>query len=103
MTKHKICKFDELLSRKKIPVTIKKLNILLIYLDERLYAIENKCGHFGIRLDDAHIENKSIKCSQHGIIFSLETGENINRSWEDCDTIIRYNTFLVKDDVFIEC
>jgi nitrite reductase/ring-hydroxylating ferredoxin subunit len=66
-------------------------NFLLIQENNKIYLIENKCGHFGVRLDDANIEeednNSLIICKQHGISFDLLTGKVINRPWENCDPI----------------
>ena len=74
-------------------------NFLLIQENNKVYLIENKCGHFGVRLDDARLEENSlIICKQHGISFDLSTGEVINRPWENCDPI-NIIKFIIKDNM----
>jgi nitrite reductase/ring-hydroxylating ferredoxin subunit len=62
--------------------------LLLIHINEKTYLIENKCGHFGISLEDALLEQQQdidiIICQEHGISFDLSTGKVVNRPWENC-------------------
>ncbi|MCU7837629.1 MAG: Rieske 2Fe-2S domain-containing protein [gamma proteobacterium symbiont of Taylorina sp.] len=70
---------------------VNQINLLLIQYNNKTYLLENKCGHFGIALDDAKIEQQQDKvvivCAQHGISFDLQTGQVVNRPWESCDPI----------------
>jgi nitrite reductase/ring-hydroxylating ferredoxin subunit len=98
---------QELYNGFKKNFTVNGNNFLLIQENNNIYLLENKCGHFGVRLDDANIEEASKKnviiCKQHGISFDLSTGEVINRPWENCDPI-KIMTFTIKNNIlgFIE-
>ena len=71
--------------------SVKKMKLLLVHLNNKTFLLENKCGHFGLALDDAKIEQHQgsdvIICIQHGISFDLSTGQVVNRPWENCDPI----------------
>lgn len=62
-------------------------SLLLIQSNDTPYLIENRCGHFGVPLDSGDVENGTIVCSQHGISFSLEAGEIVNRPYENADPV----------------
>ena len=71
--------------------SVNKMNLLLIYFNDHIYLLENKCGHFGIPLEEGEIEhsqgNDIIICKEHGISFNLSTGMVVNRPWENCDPL----------------
>lgn len=62
-------------------------SLLLIIQRGRAHLVENKCGHFGIPLQDGHLQDNEIICARHGISFALDTGEVVNRPYENCDAI----------------
>jgi nitrite reductase/ring-hydroxylating ferredoxin subunit len=64
--------------------------LLLVRHQGRLHCIENKCGHFGVPLADGRVVDGTIVCRQHGISFSLASGEVVNRPWENCDKVRVY-------------
>lgn len=67
--------------------------LLLIRRGRELFVIENKCGHFGVSLEDATVNHGRIRCSQHGFEFDLYTGKVVDRPFENCDPL---RTFPVK-------
>ena len=75
-------------------------NLLLINQRGDFYLIENKCGHFGVPLNDAEVTGSEITCSQHGIRFSLVTGEVVNRKFENCDMIKTFKVVQHDDVLF---
>ena len=68
-------------------LTINDISLLLIQQNNQFYLIENKCGHFGLPLMTGEVKDEEIICSHHGISFSLQTGEVVNRPYENCDMI----------------
>lgn len=76
------------------------LNLLLINQDSHFYLVENKCGHFGVPLINGEITGSDITCSQHGIRFSMITGEVLNRNFESCDKIKIFEVIQQDDDLF---
>jgi nitrite reductase/ring-hydroxylating ferredoxin subunit len=69
---------------------------LLIRHQGKLHCIDNKCGHFGVPMADGVLQDGTIACRQHGISFSLVSGEVINRPWENCDGL-RIHTVVESD------
>lgn len=82
-------------------LNLKVLNLLLINQDGHFYLVENKCGHFGVPLTDAEVTGSEITCSQHGIRFSMITGEVLNRKFENCDKIKTFKVIQQDDELFI--
>lgn len=82
------------------PLVIKHKHLLLVHHKSHFFLMENKCGHFGVALDNAQIKNKQIICAQHGISFSLETGLVINRPYENCDPIHVYQLLQKGDSLY---
>lgn len=62
-------------------------SLLLVISQGRYHVIENKCGHFGVPLLNAELHENEIICAEHGISFDLDSGEIINRPYENCDPI----------------
>lgn len=76
--------------------------LLLLRHQGRLYCVENKCGHFGVPLNDGAVRDGAIVCRHHGISFSLATGEVLNRPWENCDRVRVYPVLEGADEAIIE-
>ena len=43
-----------------------------------LYAIGNKCSHYGAPLEKGALCNGRVRCPWHGACFSLKSGKFIN-------------------------
>ena len=69
------------------PFEVMGHSVLLILREGEIHAIENRCGHFGIPLEDGHLENDTIVCRQHGISFYLKDGNVCNRPYENCEPV----------------
>lgn len=61
--------------------------ILILRHQGNIHVVENKCGHFGVPLDDGRLEEGNIYCAVHGVGFDLGKGEVINRAQENCSPI----------------
>ena len=70
---------------------VEEISLLLIQNNAKTSLIENRCGHFGSELESGRLDENAIVCPQHGISFSLETGEIINRPFENADPIKVFN------------
>jgi len=81
--------------------SVNKMELLLIYINDKTYLLENKCGHFGVSLEDGQIEQLQtgdiIICKQHGISFDLSTGNVVNRHWENCNPVVVLDVVLKED------
>ena len=59
--------------------------VLLIQEAGVVYAIEDKCGHFGVPLEKGTVCAGAIRCGVHGVEFDLATGR------VRCDTVGQCN------------
>jgi len=65
--------------------------LLLLRVKERVFLLENRCGHFGMPLDGGEVKEGVIVCTGHGISFSLENGAIVNRPYENADPVKVYD------------
>lgn len=87
MTFHPLEKPENIEDGYRKAFQIEGLSLLLIQVDDQPFLIENRCGHFGVPLDTGELKGNTIVCSQHGISFGLETGEVVNRPYENADPV----------------
>ena len=73
--------------------------VLVLQTEGRIFAIENKCGHFGIGLETGRVCGTRIQCSQHGAEFDLSSGQVTNHVVTHCDALrtfpVLFNGFEV--------
>ncbi|XP_039289208.1 apoptosis-inducing factor 3 isoform X2 [Nilaparvata lugens] len=58
--------------------------ILLVKQEGRLYALGNKCTHYGAPLVNGALGKGRVRCPWHGACFSLETGDIEDFPGLDC-------------------
>ncbi len=78
---------------------VEEISLLLIQTNAKTFLIENRCGHFGYELESGQVDANTIICPQHGISFSLKTGEIVNRPYENADPIKVFD--IVSRDGFV--
>lgn len=64
-----------LINLKGVEVTRKE--ICLVNLENTYYAIWNRWTHMGCTLSDGELTCENIRCSCHGSVFSVKTGNVI--------------------------
>lgn len=69
-----VVSLETLKDKKKMNVTINYQDILLVYSKGEVFAIMDKCPHRGVPLHTGKIEDNTIKCKDHGLAISLESG-----------------------------
>lgn len=102
MTFHKLTSRDQLVEGFKQGFKLRGVSILLVHSAGQTYAIENKCGHFGVPLVTGRILGARIQCSQHGAEFDLSTGQVLNRVVAQCDPLRVFGVTMRGDEVGIE-
>lgn len=53
-------------------------HLLLVEEGGKRYLLENRCPHAGSPLHQATFENGNLRCPQHGICFSLQSGKALD-------------------------
>lgn len=102
MSYHVLEKRSNLFDGYKKVIQLEQLCLLLIQDRDQLYCIENRCGHFGISLENADVCDGTIRCPAHGIKFFLHNGELAGRAWENADPIKVFELIITTDEVAIE-
>ena len=74
--KTKVASVSDISESKPFCVKNGETSLLLGRKNGHIYAIENKCPHFGLPMGKGSIEGGQIVCPFHGSRFDLETGEN---------------------------
>jgi nitrite reductase/ring-hydroxylating ferredoxin subunit len=76
--------------------------VLVLALDERIYAVGNICTHDEVWLDDGtlHPDTCEIECPMHEGRFDLRTGTATHEPAED--PVPTYPVRIVGDEVFVE-
>jgi toluene monooxygenase system ferredoxin subunit len=52
--------------------------ILLINIDDRIYAYADSCPHQKSRLSEGNLTDKTLRCARHHWEFDVRTGRGIN-------------------------
>ena len=73
----KVAKLSEVVSSGKMLVEYDDQLVVLVYLDEKVYAIADVCTHDGGPLSDGPVEDSCIACPRHGAKFDIRTGKAV--------------------------
>lgn len=66
---------NELIRDFKKIVVIEDTSIMVTWLADQVYAIQDRCTHLGASLSKGTIDEKAVTCRSHGAKFHLETGD----------------------------
>ena len=66
---------------------VEGIAVLVVQTEGKIFAVENKCGHFGIGLDTGRVLGTRIQCSHHGAEFDLSSGQVTNHVVAQCDAL----------------
>ncbi|MFP4187562.1 MAG: Rieske (2Fe-2S) protein [Acholeplasmataceae bacterium] len=69
---------ESLKERIKHRVVFDRTAILLVYKDDRVYAINDRCPHMGASLLKGEIENNTIVCPKHKARIDFTSGKVID-------------------------
>ncbi|WP_020209287.1 Rieske (2Fe-2S) protein [Gilvimarinus chinensis] len=78
MTYIALAYLHELYDGYRQPIRLAGQELLLLQEEGRLLLLSNRCPHRQAPLTQAYIANGVLRCSQHGIEFSLRTGRPVN-------------------------
>ncbi|MDQ6962116.1 MAG: Rieske 2Fe-2S domain-containing protein [Mariprofundaceae bacterium] len=89
------------------PLGAKKLyatdfeDILILHLETGFYAIENRCSHDHIQMDEGCVEDGAWVCPFHGAHFCLRSGKALTPpAYEDIEVYaVRTASGMVQIDV----
>jgi 3-phenylpropionate/trans-cinnamate dioxygenase ferredoxin subunit len=73
----KVAEISELPENKMMMVKAGGTEVLLANVAGAYYAIANKCTHLGASLARGKLEGNTVRCSKHGALFDVKTGEAV--------------------------
>jgi len=65
----------ELAPGERMIVEIDETNIVIFNVDNRFYAVADRCSHQDYPLSDGTTEGTTLECAAHGAKFDLVTGK----------------------------
>jgi nitrite reductase/ring-hydroxylating ferredoxin subunit len=79
------------------------IEILLLSVRGRVFAIENVCPHASSALTTAPVSWRSIKCQTHGLSFDLASGRQRRRPYQPvAGPLTRFGTKIENGRVYVE-
>ncbi len=95
----RIAKRSDVPRNRRLLVSIEGLDILLLNVDDRIYAIDNVCPHQHFSaLHQGLLKELELTCPIHGSTFNVGSGESV----EDRGTLRRYSVILDGDEIYVE-
>ena len=78
MTFRKVASLDDLWSGEMMGLDVGGNNILLVNVDDYIYAYADTCPHQKSRLSEGSLIGKTLRCARHHWQFDVCTGHGIN-------------------------
>lgn len=74
--RHTVCALADIGNGAVKRVVIGEVEIALVRIDDKAYAIGDRCSHANVSLSEGevHADTKELECIKHGSAFNLETG-----------------------------
>ncbi len=92
-------------SRSQLPTghmhqfSVGEYDVLLANVAGEIYAIQNKCSHYGAPLSKGALCEHRVRCPWHHASFDLRTGEQIEAP--GMDGVPRFEVRVEGDDIFV--
>jgi toluene monooxygenase system ferredoxin subunit len=78
MTLRKVASLDDLWSGEMVGLDVDGNTILLVNVDDHIYAYSDACPHQKSRLSEGSLTGKTLRCATHHWEFAVCTGRGIN-------------------------
>jgi toluene monooxygenase system ferredoxin subunit len=78
VTFRKVASLDDLWSGEMLALDVGGNSILLVNIEDHIYAYANACPHQKSRLSEGNLIGKTLRCARHHWEFDVCTGRGIN-------------------------
>lgn len=78
MSFRRVASLDDLWSGEMIGLEVDGKEILLINLDDHVYAYADECPHQSSRLSEGDLFGNTLRCARHHWEFDVSTGHGVN-------------------------
>lgn len=75
-----VCTYEELVKDFKKKVSVEGQTILLMLMNEKVYAVQDKCTHLGVSLSKGTQTDHQLQCKAHGATFNIQSGEVLEKA-----------------------
>lgn len=107
--RYKACTLTDLKDKGKLRVVIKERPILLVLIDDNVYAINDKCPHKGAPLSPGTLTGNIIQCKEHGLKIDVISGQvvpslkaSILVPNKDAQSVRTFKASIEAEQVFVE-
>ncbi len=77
-TWHQLCELNDFAGANTMARNIADRSILLYRSGREIFAVENRCTHLAMPLDEGRVIGGQIICPFHGACFNLRTGAAVS-------------------------
>jgi 3-phenylpropionate/trans-cinnamate dioxygenase ferredoxin component len=77
---HYALELNDLKDVLKKRVVVNEKPLLLVYVENQVYAISDKCPHLGASLDKGTLDGHSVTCKAHHAKIDVKTGDIIDKA-----------------------
>ena len=93
-------KLEDVKSKGTLRLEYPPFDVLIAWVDGKVFAIEDACNHAGASLAEGWLEEKCVVCPMHGYVFDLANGKLL-RPKGLCADQRTYRATIEGDDVVI--
>lgn len=103
MSTYKVCTLEDVPNYKTKVVACCNVKVVLVRIDDDIYALEDRCTHQDYKLSDGDIDvdELTIECNRHGSQFSLVDGTP--KMLPAAKAVRKFDAKVVEGEVFLEC
>jgi len=95
----RVASIEDLWSGEMLAVEVNGELVLLVNIDNHIYAYADACPHQNSRLSEGTLTNKTLRCARHHWEFDICTGAGVNPQ----NTCLRvFPVTLVGDDILVD-
>lgn len=73
-----VAKLDEVPAGKMKHIELNGKEIMIVNLDGKFYALNDRCSHTNAPLSMGHIQDNILTCPMHGARFDITTGKKVS-------------------------
>lgn len=96
----KIAEIKDVLKNSMRVFNVKGREILLINVEGKFYAFENRCPHMRYPLFFGSLEGETLTCGFHSAKFNVRTGESLGPATSE--PLITFPVKIKNSSIFIE-
>ena len=100
MPETEVCRLDELVDGRGMPVRVGGRYLAVFLVDGEVHVLDNECAHVGSPLDSGPVGDGRLVCPWHGWTYELATGELVT-SFGNLPGVRRYEARVVHGAVLV--